>query len=107
MKCVGYDKAFAKQVMEKWATFVPSERKPRGSGKRKAGEDPNGKASPKRPTKRQKLKEDVIDVDDLPSDDDEVSSEEEYDDEEPESEIEPELEELVYKPRGTRTRPRI
>ena len=106
MKCVGYDKAFAKQVMEKWATFVPSERKSRGSGKRKASEDAKVKPSQKRPTKRQKLEEDIIDVDDLPSDDDEASSEEEYD-EEPESEIEPELEEPVYKPKGTRTRPRV
>ncbi|KAJ3550606.1 hypothetical protein NMY22_g357 [Coprinellus aureogranulatus] len=102
MKCVGYDKAFAKLVHERWQSWVPTVRK-----KRKAAGEVKTEQGQKRRTKKQKLEDDVIIVDDLHSDDDDGLSEEEFGEDEPESEAEEGPQELVYRPRGTRTRPRM
>ncbi|KAF6743549.1 hypothetical protein DFP72DRAFT_932875 [Ephemerocybe angulata] len=86
MKCVGYDAAFQREIAEKAPLYVPRPRKPRCSGggnKRNAGDSEPPEPKGRKPTKRQKLERDVINVDLL------GSQEEEPD----------------YRSRGTKSRP--
>lgn len=67
MKCVGYDTAFQREIVQKVATYgldVPSQ--PVAGRKRKVEKDSESpEPKERKPAKRQKLKKDVIDVDGL------------------------------------------
>lgn len=98
LKCVGYDTKFQRNLAEKFPTWVPPPPKPKAEKNKPDAKNVRAKKVPGHASEKSGEKRKRVDLES--SDSEGSDEEEETDSEEEEEELE-----LVYKPRGTRSRP--